>query len=467
MQQNDDAARTRVKQERDTSPRLASVPGDKENSEPMETASTIAEMLAAAPVTSSAIPPRISTTQSGMNASSSASSTDSPARFASPQKNSSRSSLQAKAAVMAAIGTPEMRSVTGTPQSLTQLFANLPSSAFTFDLPDFQSPTGSGLLSPIGSARLGKKRPLSISPLSCSSVNIDALVRCSPTSLMGYLAGSRSSSAGSFGHLSPSLYITPANMQGYSRPMISLAKAVHPAANSLPGGNPLLMEQRARQTATSHIKQEDVQSQCSRRTNSQSGSESMSQDGDPALDIEVAANVIVPSNSYTETDLNKRAYIPAGKANHKPNRIYYSYPSTEQPHNNKCRWRDCTRQCDSLEDLVRHVNTDHVYQDSKREYVCHWEGCVRDKRSFKAQYMLLVHMRRHTGEKPHKCHVSCELACIYRDCVCFSTGCTIVELLDDGNYVFQVVKRLCSIYSTAVSVCNGQEQCTKGGGQVV
>ena len=370
----------------------------------METASTIAEMLAAAPTTSTAVPPRISTTQTGMNASSSASSTDSPARFASPQKTS-RSSLQAKAAVMAAIGTPEMRSVTGTPQSLTQLFANLPSSAFTFDLPDFQSPTGSGLLSPIGSARLGKKRPLSISPLSCSSVNIDALVRGSPTSLMGYLAGSRSSSAGSFGHLSPSLYITPASMQGFSRPMISLAKAVHPAANSLPGGNPLLMEQRARQPS---IKQEDVQSQCSRRTNSQSGSESTSQDGDTALEIEVAANVIVSStNNYSENESNKRAYIPAGgKANHKPNRIYYSYPSTEQPHNNKCRWRDCTRQCDSLDDLVRHVNTDHVYQDSKREYVCHWEGCVRDKRSFKAQYMLLVHMRRHTGEKPHKCHVS-------------------------------------------------------------
>ena len=32
-------------------------------------------------------------------------------------------------------------------------------------------------------------------------------------------------------------------------------------------------------------------------------------------------------------------------------------------------------------------------------------GCSRELRPFKAQYMLVVHMRRHTGEKPHKCTV--------------------------------------------------------------
>ena len=35
-----------------------------------------------------------------------------------------------------------------------------------------------------------------------------------------------------------------------------------------------------------------------------------------------------------------------------------------------------------------------------------WKDCTREEKPFKAQYMLVVHMRRHTGEKPHKCTVS-------------------------------------------------------------
>lgn len=37
--------------------------------------------------------------------------------------------------------------------------------------------------------------------------------------------------------------------------------------------------------------------------------------------------------------------------------------------------------------------------------MCRWEECSREQKPFKAQYMLVVHMRRHTGEKPHKCTV--------------------------------------------------------------
>ncbi|VDO46521.1 unnamed protein product, partial [Onchocerca flexuosa] len=35
-------------------------------------------------------------------------------------------------------------------------------------------------------------------------------------------------------------------------------------------------------------------------------------------------------------------------------------------------------------------------------YACLWEGCKREE-AFKAQYMLVVHVRRHTGEKPNVC----------------------------------------------------------------
>ena len=43
---------------------------------------------------------------------------------------------------------------------------------------------------------------------------------------------------------------------------------------------------------------------------------------------------------------------------------------------------------------------------NKKFFVCQWRGCSREEKPFKAQYMLVVHMRRHTGEKPHKCTVS-------------------------------------------------------------
>ncbi|NXM90403.1 GLI1 protein, partial [Oenanthe oenanthe] len=49
-----------------------------------------------------------------------------------------------------------------------------------------------------------------------------------------------------------------------------------------------------------------------------------------------------------------------------------------------------------------HINNEHIHGE-KKEFVCHWAACSREQRPFKAQYMLVVHMRRHTGEKPHKC----------------------------------------------------------------
>lgn len=52
----------------------------------------------------------------------------------------------------------------------------------------------------------------------------------------------------------------------------------------------------------------------------------------------------------------------------------------------------------------QHINNDHIHGE-KKEFVCRWEECSREQKPFKAQYMLVVHMRRHTGEKPHKCTV--------------------------------------------------------------
>ena len=321
----------------------------------------------------------------------------------------------------------------GTPNSVSQLF-NLPSSAFSLDGIDFPSGLGSGQFSPLTSARLARKRNLSISPLSSSSLDLNNLIRTSPTSLVNYITNSRGSSAGSMGHLSPSLLANHALFQPpYNRPLLSLRNAAHPQPNAttLNGRKSISV---ANDTEAVHIKKESTEEEviqngadCCRAqltalvkqehahlceagtagsTENSKGMhvgilETVQEEGGISDDEGMQTDPTDYSSAITENESELDS-----KQREKPKRIYYSYPSSEEPHNNRCRWLDCNRQCETLEDLVRHVNSDHIYRDSRKEFVCSWSGCVRERRPFKAQYMLLVHMRRHTGEKPHKCSVS-------------------------------------------------------------
>ena len=360
---------------------------------------------------------------------------------------------------------PDFQSITGTPTSISQLLT-LPSSALSLEGLEFPSPMGSGTFSPLTSARLGRKRQLSISPLSTSSLDLNNLIRTSPTSLVNYIANSRGSSAGSIGHLSPSLFVNPGNFQtSHARPLqFSLRNSSypHPASSTncvqtqpppvvanttmsesivkestfvpamqikkendtakLPDFEPLVamdtcfphhgtingstMKRDAAMMAQLSVMKMDS-------TSHQQGSLLEPVQEEPAGllgssdDEGMPADLIDYSSAIAEneSEIDPKSWYKCDSK--KSKRVYYSYPSVEEPHNNVCRWGDCNKQCQHFEELVQHVNTDHIYQDSRKEFVCCWTGCVREKKPFKAQYMLLVHMRRHTGEKPHKCTVSC------------------------------------------------------------
>ncbi|KAL4230525.1 Zinc finger protein glis2 [Mactra antiquata] len=69
-----------------------------------------------------------------------------------------------------------------------------------------------------------------------------------------------------------------------------------------------------------------------------------------------------------------------------------------------CRWLNCNRQFTSLDELVLHVNDHHVRVERPDvEYQCKWGGCPRKGKGFNARYKMLIHIRTHTNEKPHKC----------------------------------------------------------------
>ncbi|XP_052004216.1 zinc finger protein GLI2-like isoform X2 [Xyrauchen texanus] len=273
--------------------------------------------------------------------------------------------------------------------------------AMAAHLPDYMSPVDmSRFPSPRLTPRVNRKRALSISPVSDASIDLQTMIRTSPNSLVAYINNSRSSSASSssYGHLSVGA-ISPSF--AFPHPITSVPY-------------PQLLSQQRGLNAFGHTPPllQPSPSLCSRQqtllaaaalTNTNTDSK-QNTGGDSAVSSTVNPMIIKKSKVKTEADgphpispgfqdhMELKEELDKDECKQEPEAVYET----------NCHWEGCSKEYDTQDQLVHHINNDHIHGE-KKEFVCRWEECSREQKPFKAQYMLVVHMRRHTGEKPHKC----------------------------------------------------------------
>ncbi|XP_050641468.1 transcriptional activator GLI3 isoform X1 [Macaca thibetana thibetana] len=268
--------------------------------------------------------------------------------------------------------------------------------------------------SPRLSARPSRKRTLSISPLSDHSFDLQTMIRTSPNSLVTILNNSRSSSSasGSYGHLSASA-ISPALSFTYSSAPVSLHMhqqilSRQQSLGSAFGHSPPLIHpaptfptQRPIPGIPTVLNPVQVSSGPSESSQNKPTSESaVSSTGDP---MHNKRSKIKPDEDLPSPGARGQQEQPEGTTLVKEEGDKdESKQEPEVIYETNCHWEGCTREFDIQEQLVHHINNDHIHGE-KKEFVCRWLDCSREQKPFKAQYMLVVHMRRHTGEKPHKC----------------------------------------------------------------
>ncbi|XP_032364471.1 zinc finger protein GLI2 [Etheostoma spectabile] len=267
--------------------------------------------------------------------------------------------------------------------------------------------TVSRFSSPRLTPRLSRKRALSISPLSDASIDLQTMIRTSPNSLVAYINNSRSSSAASssYGHLSvgglsPSFpFPHPINPMAYHQ-LLSQQRGGLSAFGHTP---PLIQPPPSYSTRLPGL---GLSSLAASARNSDLPSKNHG--GDSAVSSTVDPMITKRSKVKTEAE-GLRPMTPCSPNHHgsfldlkedvdrddckqEPEAVYET----------NCHWEGCSKEYDTQDQLVHHINNDHIHGE-KKEFVCRWEDCSREQKPFKAQYMLVVHMRRHTGEKPHKC----------------------------------------------------------------
>ncbi|KAL7991806.1 hypothetical protein Chor_016062 [Crotalus horridus] len=247
--------------------------------------------------------------------------------------------------------------------------------------------------------------------MSDASIDLQTMIRTSPNSLVAYINNSRSSSAasGSYGHLSAGA-ISPAFTFPHPINPVTYQQILNQqrGLSSAFGHTPPFLQPSPTFPARQHVAVISVNSSPAQISNSsncitesnqnkQSSESAVSSTVNPVINkrskVKTETEILPPASPPTQellTDLKEE--LDKDECKQEPDVIYET----------NCHWEGCTKEYDTQEQLVHHINNDHIHGE-KKEFVCRWQECTREQKPFKAQYMLVVHMRRHTGEKPHKC----------------------------------------------------------------
>ncbi|XP_034497848.1 zinc finger protein GLI2 [Ailuropoda melanoleuca] len=310
----------------------------------------------------------------------------------------------------------QMTLMAGHPAPYGDLLMQSGGAASAPHLHDYLNPVDvSRFSSPRVTPRLSRKRALSISPLSDASLDLQRMIRTSPNSLVAYINNSRSSSAasGSYGHLSAGAlspaftFPHPINPVAYQQ-ILSQQRGLGSAFGHTP---PLI------QPSTTFLAQQPMPLASINATPTQ-----LSSSGNCLSDItqNKPSSESAVSSTVNPIVIHKRSKVKTEAEGLRPaspltltqeqladlkedlDRDDCKQEAEVIIYETNCHWEDCTKEYDTQEQLVHHINNEHIHGE-KKEFVCRWQACTREQKPFKAQYMLVVHMRRHTGEKPHKC----------------------------------------------------------------